>query len=40
MKVVLMEYLASKQKTLNRLKSYAGKLRIETVLNRYLDVLI
>lgn len=40
MKEVLKEYMVSKQKNLNTLTSYARQLRIETVLNQYLDVLL
>ncbi|MBF9014689.1 MULTISPECIES: type IV toxin-antitoxin system AbiEi family antitoxin domain-containing protein [unclassified Oceanispirochaeta] len=40
MKEVLKEYMTSKQKDLNTLYSYARKLRIATVLNQYLDVLL
>ncbi|MBN2657276.1 MAG: type IV toxin-antitoxin system AbiEi family antitoxin domain-containing protein [Spirochaetales bacterium] len=40
MKEVLKEYMISKQKDLNTLNSYAQQLRIETVLNHYLDVLL
>jgi predicted transcriptional regulator of viral defense system len=40
MKEVLREYMQSKYRNLNALNSYAGKLRIESVLNQYLDVLL
>ena len=40
MKEVLKEYKASRQKNLNKLYSYARKLRIKTVLIQYLDVLL
>jgi hypothetical protein len=40
MKEVLKEYMICKHRNLNTLYSYARKLRIETVLNQYLDVLL
>ena len=39
MKESLKEYMKRKQKNLNKLHIYAQKLRIESVLNQYLDVL-
>lgn len=40
MKEVLKEYIRSDHRDLNTLNRYASKLRIETVLNQYLDVLL
>ena len=40
MKEVLREYMQSDHRNLNTLSRYAQKLRIETVLNQYLDVLL
>ncbi len=40
MKEVLREYMQSEYRNLNALNSYARKLRIESVLNQYLDVLL
>jgi predicted transcriptional regulator of viral defense system len=40
MKEVLNEYMQSDKRDLNTLNNYARKLRIETVLGKYLDVLL
>ena len=39
-KEVLVEYVRSKDKNLNTLYDYANRLRIRSVLNQYLDVLL
>jgi len=40
MKEVLREYMQSEYRDLNSLNHYARKLRIESVLNQYMDVLL
>ena len=40
MKEALGEYIRCKEKDLNKLNSYAKELKISTVLNNYLEVLI
>jgi hypothetical protein len=40
MKEVLNEYMNCKERNLNSLGHYARKLRISTVLNQYLEVLL
>ncbi len=40
MNEALNEYIRSKDKNLNKLNGYARKLRISSVLNKYLEVLI
>ncbi len=40
MKEVLKEYMTQKHMNLNKLNRYARRLRIQTVLNQYMDVLL
>ena len=40
MKEILGEYLKSKDTNLNKLNEYAQKLKISSVLNKYMDVLL